>query len=121
MEIEVSIGEVVDKLSILKIKKDKIKDEEKLANIMKEYNYLKDKLGDIVHEEYIFKLYLLNLELWEIEDEIRDLERKKDFHLRFLHIARSIYRLNDKRAALKKQINLKYGSNFVEEKSYSAY
>lgn len=123
MKIEVSIGEIVDKLSILQIKTTFIKDEEKLNNVKKEYDYL----YDIVFEEMkieqsdFFEMVSINQKLWKIEDDIRDKERDKTFDDEFIELARSVYFTNDERAEVKKKINLKYGSMFVEEKSYSDY
>ena len=123
MNIEVSIGEIVDKLSILKIKKNNILDDIKLDNITMEYNYLNNIVFDLlkISEEDFFKLVLINEKLWKIEDDIRDMERSKNFDLEFIKLARDVYFTNDVRAEIKKEINLKYGSLFVEEKSYSKY
>ena len=125
MKIEVSIGEIVDKLTILDIKMTNILDPEKLKNISKEYGYLKDVVEDdlgisTTSEEYN-KLLNINKELWDIEDDIRDKERNGEFDERFVELARAVYVTNDKRAEAKKEINIKFGSNFVEEKSYSSY
>jgi len=125
MKIEVSIGEIVDKLTILDIKMSNILDPEKLKNIAKEYGYLKDVVEDelgipTTSEEYL-KLLNINKELWDIEDDIRDKERNKEFDEVFIELARAVYVTNDKRADAKKEINVKFVSNFVEEKSYSKY
>jgi hypothetical protein len=123
MRIEVSIGEIIDKLSILQIKISFIKDDEKLNNVKKEYDYL----YNIVFNEMKIKqsdfsnMVDINQVLWKIEDDIRDKERDKVFDNEFIELARSVYTTNDKRAEIKKKINLKYGSLFVEEKSYSNY
>ena len=123
MKIEVSIGEIIDKLSILQIKTSFIKDAEKLNNVKKEYDYL----YNIVFNEMKIKqsdfsnMVDINQVLWKIEDDIRDKERDKVFDTEFIELARSVYTTNDKRAEIKKEINLKYGSLFVEEKSYSNY
>ena len=123
MKIEVSIGEIIDKLSILQIKISFIKDDEKLNNVKKEYDYL----YNIVFNEMKIKqsdfsnMVDINQVLWKIEDDIRDKERDKVFDAEFIELARSVYTTNDKRAEIKKEINLKYGSLFVEEKSYSNY
>jgi hypothetical protein len=123
MRIEVSIGEIIDKLSILQIKISFIKDDEKLNNVKKEYDYL----YNIVFNEMKIKqsdfsnMVDINQVLWKIEDDIRDKERDKVFDTEFIELARSVYTTNDKRAEIKKEINLKYGSLFVEEKSYSNY
>lgn len=124
MKIEVSIGEIVDKLSILQIKKDNITDEVKLENINKEYVYLHEivfsKLKINYNDDYS-KLLDVNKSLWIIEDKLRDKERDKSFDDDFIQLARSVYFTNDKRAEIKKEINITYGSLFVEEKSYSNY
>ena len=123
MKIEVSIGEIVDKLSILQIKTDFIKDEEKLANVKKEYDYLYDIVFNEmkIEQSDFLNMVTINKKLWDIEDNIRDKERIKTFDDEFIELARSVYFTNDKRAEIKKQINMKYGSLFVEEKSYSQY
>lgn len=123
MKIEVSIGEIVDKLSILQIKNGFIKDEEKLNNVKKEYDYLYDIVFNEMKIEQtdFFDMVSINQKLWKIEDDIRDKERDKTFDDEFIQLARSVYFTNDVRAEVKKKINLKYGSMFVEEKSYSDY
>lgn len=123
MKIEVSIGEIVDKLSILQIKTGLIKDEEKLNNVKKEYNYLYDIVFNEmkIEQSDFFDMVSINQKLWKIEDDIRDKERDKVFDEEFVELARSVYFTNDERAEVKKKINLKYGSLFVEEKSYSDY
>lgn len=123
MEIEVSIGEIVDKLSILKIKKNNISDDKKLININKEYFYLYHKVFQELNvDELDFNtLYVVNEELWSIEDKIRLKEKNKEFDDIFIDLARSVYVTNDKRSEIKKVINKKYNSTFVEEKSYKPY
>jgi hypothetical protein len=123
MKIEVSIGEIVDKLSILQIKTSFIKDEEKLNNVKKEYDYLYDIVFNEmkIEQSDFFDMVSINQKLWKIEDDIRDKERDKTFDDEFVELARSVYFTNDERAEVKKKINLKYGSLFVEEKSYSDY
>ena len=123
MKIEVSIGEIVDKLSILQIKTEFIKDEEKLNNVKKEYDYLYDIVfNEMKIEQSDFSdMVSINQELWDIEDDIRDKERDKEFDEEFIRLARAVYVTNDKRAEVKKDINLKYGSEFTEEKSYNPY
>lgn len=124
MKIEVSHGEIVDKLSILNIKKDKITDEVKLVNINKEFLYLHEvvfsKLNISYDEDYI-KLLEVNKILWDVEDKIRDKEKNKQFDEEFIELSRSVYYTNDKRSEIKKEINEKYKSTFVEEKSYEQY
>jgi len=125
MKIEISHGEIVDKLTILQIKKTNIIDLIKLDNIVKEYDYLlsvvENDLGISTESPEYLELLSINNELWVIEDDIRDKERDKVFDNEFIELARSVYTTNDKRAEIKKKINLKYGSLFVEEKSYSNY
>ena len=125
MQIEVSIGEIVDKYTILTIKASKIQDPVKLENVKKELTYLIDvlKKEDPLMTDYPLTKALLevNKALWKVEDELRDLERAKDFGKEFVILARNVYKLNDKRADIKKEINMKHGSNFVEEKSYQPY
>lgn len=123
MEIEVSIGEIVDKLSILDIKMENIEDVEKLKNIEKEFNYLNDIVFNKLKIEEVDyqRLVSINTKLWIIEDDIREKERCKEFDEIFIELARSVYFTNDERSVIKKDINLKYGSDFVEEKSYKEY
>jgi hypothetical protein len=123
MKIEVSVGEIVDKLSILRIKTLNIKDPEKLENVRKEYAYLYDIVFtelNIDNEDFN-ELVFINNKLWSIEDDIRDCERNNDFGDEFIRLARAVYWTNDDRARYKKFINEKYGSDFVEEKSYAEY
>lgn len=123
MIIEISIGEAFDRLTILKIKSEKIKDESKLTNVMKEYFYLQNLLNEeleVNEENEDFKRLLeINENLWEIEDLLRIFEENKSFNGKFIQLARLVYVLNDRRARVKKEINLAYGSEFVEEKSYN--
>ena len=125
MKIEVSHGEIVDKLTILQIKNQNITDPIKLDNIVKEYNYLlsivENDLGISTESPEYLELLSINNELWVIEDDIRDKERIKEFDEDFVKLARSVYYTNDVRAKIKKEINLKYSSGFVEEKSYQSY
>jgi hypothetical protein len=130
MKIEVSNGEIIDKLTILEIKLDQIKDQEKLVNIQKEYDYLKEIVdqiytaSDSVAEELqVLHTDLLNVNktLWNIEDFIREHERAENFGSDFVELARSVYYTNDDRSDVKKKINVLTGSLFVEEKSYEAY
>lgn len=122
MQIEVSVGEVVDKWTILSIKILKITDKAKLSNISKERNYLNKTIdSDILYDYLVDELLGVNMHLWAVEDELRDCERAKDFGERFIKLARDVYKLNDERARIKKEINIKYGSEFVEEKSYQPY
>jgi hypothetical protein len=123
MKIEVSNGEIVDKLTIVEIKTERIKDQAKLTNLHKEYKILNDAVALIIdkkHSLYI-DLYNINNQLWDIEDHIRDLERNKDFGDDFIQTARSVYVINDKRSDVKRSINALTGSNLTEEKSYEKY
>ena len=122
MKIEVSIGEALDKVSILTIKLNKIQDTEKLRNVAKELNVITKELPRGILEDSLYQqLCSVNLRLWEIEDEIRECERNGDFNLNFIRLARAVYHRNDERAEIKKQINIKYKSELMEEKSYKAY
>jgi hypothetical protein len=125
MKIEISIGEAIDRLTILKIKYKMIEDPAKRVNISRELDYTKEiikkelDLGED-SDEYK-KLYEVNFALWKVEDELRLLESKKHFCKIFIQMARSVYMLNDERARIKKEINMMYNSNFIEEKSYKDY
>lgn len=122
MLIEASIGEVLDKISILAIKLNKIKDTDKLRNVAKEMTLLTEVVSEeMLQDELFTKLCGVNMRLWEVEDEIRERERDGDFDLGFISLARMVYHNNDERAAIKKEINIKYGSEIIEEKSYSSY
>ncbi|MDF1858098.1 MAG: DUF6165 family protein [Candidatus Pelagibacter bacterium] len=128
MKIEVSTGEIFDKLSILEIKKRKIKDLDKLKNIQIEYDLLKlasltfiQLYGSGLSFLYI-GLQKVNFKLWEIEDSLRDLERENKYYSReFSELARSVYYYNDKRSEIKNEINILTNSKIVEEKSYKKY
>lgn len=124
MKIQVSLGEVVDKLTILTIKKEKIQDIKKLENINKEYHYLENELNNLgfTKDHPKFKELLeVNSKLWDVEDHLRDFESQKVFESDFISLARQVYIINDKRAKIKKEINIEYDSTFVEEKSYNPY
>lgn len=122
MNIEVSNGEILDKITILRLKLEHIHDQEKRANIIKEYDFLKDISDEINYPEDLYEqLYLVNKDLWRIEDDIRNKERNKQFDEEFIKLARSVYFTNDKRSEIKKEINLKTQSQFIEEKSYEKY
>lgn len=123
MKIEVSNGEILDKLSILEIKMEKITDEEKKENIRKEFDLLVEAASAILSREHELYQSLLevNRKLWDIEDRIRELERNKDFGSAFIETARAVYYENDRRAAIKKKINEITGSGLTEEKSYKPY
>jgi hypothetical protein len=123
MKIEVSNGELVDKLSILQIKLNKIQDNEKLKNIRKEYSLLEKAASLIIQrDDPLYRQLLdINQKLWEIEDRIRELEKNKDFGSDFIETARMVYVNNDLRAKIKQEINLKTNSDLFEEKSYEDY
>ena len=121
----VSLGELVDKISILHIKNKNIKDDEKLRLIREELELLNIILDNHIKkndiQEFLDALIKINSELWVIEDEIRNCERNKKFDERFISLARSVYITNDKRSEIKLDINKKFGSKIVEVKSYEEY
>lgn len=128
MKIEVSNGEIIDKHTILSIKLEKIKNEDKLKNIQKEYDTLTPHVNEIkslISEEEFEGLYndlvIVNKKLWNTEDELRILEKEKNFDSRFIYLARSVYHDNDNRAEIKKQINIRTNSDLIEEKDYVTY
>ena len=124
MKIDVSIGEIVDKLSILHIKRENITDDVKLENVNKEYLYLHEIVFselNINYEDDYSRLLQVNKSLWIIGNKLRDKDRVNEFDQDFIDLARSVYYDNDQRADIKKEINLKYGSYFIEEKSYKNY
>ena len=124
--IEVSVGELLDKISILEIKKEKIKDTEKLKFINNEYSILKDQLKkNVKSDEKLNQMYQLlkdlNFKLWEIEDDKRKCEKNKDFGERFIQLSRDVHFLNDNRAKIKLEINNYSGSEIKEIKEYTNY
>lgn len=123
MKIEISNGELLDKLTILEIKLRNISDAAKNKNIKKEYEYLLTVAQFIegFSVELLGDLSIVNQQIWEIEDKIREKERKKEFDQEFIDLARSVYFKNDERSRIKKQINIKTESEFIEEKSYKKY
>ncbi len=128
IQAPVSLGELVDKITILEIKKQNITDQEKLANVDNELQHLTSTLTKILSDKQMQELQPLkqellaiNQQLWKIEDDIRDCERAKDFSDTFIELARSVYFTNDKRAEGKKRINIAFGSELIEEKSYQDY
>jgi hypothetical protein len=123
MKIEVSNGEILDKLTIIQIKIERIKDKVKLVNLQKEYDELKRASVSIlpVTDPLYNALYKVNCELWDIEDRIRDLEWKKDFGEEFVSTARAVYFKNDRRSEIKREINISTSSGLIEEKSYEKY
>jgi hypothetical protein len=121
----VSLGELMDKISILKIKKKNIHNKEKLININEELLLLEETLLKSVNvkkaDKYMNELIKVNLELWKIEDDIRDCERNKQFDQKFIDLARAVYFTNDQRSQIKLDINNYFGSTIVEVKSYEEY
>jgi len=126
LRVDISAGELVDKITILEIKLLFIEDEAKRQNISKELATLNHSyLSDVGESSELLdlkeSLKKINLELWKIEDDIRECERQSAFGDEFIKLARLVYQTNDKRAALKRDINTLTGSELVEEKSYAAY
>ena len=125
INIPVSVGELIDKLSILQVKKGMIKDNIKLIFIEKEYNLLFDKSKIYFNDEEILETYKnlidVNLKLWKIEDELRILESSKSFDNNFIELARSVYYTNDERFRLKDKINNLTNSEIKEQKDYKEY
>ena len=124
--IEISPGEVIDRLTILRIKLEHITDEDKLANVRSELESLEDARGKKIPDTPEIKaleadLEAINAKLWNIEDEIRDCERGGDFGPRFIELARAVYYNNDERARIKRETNELLGAGIVEEKSYASY
>ena len=121
----ISLGELVDKISILMIKKKNISDSIKLQHVNKELEFLQKTLNKYISEdeinEFLLKLVNINSKLWVIEDDIRECERKKLFDQTFIDLARSVYFTNDERAKVKNEINKNFGSELVEVKSYEEY
>ena len=127
MKVEVSNGELLDKLTILELKMSNIIDDKKLINVKKEFNEL-TPLAKLLFEKFkdellikYKELALINSQLWKIEDDIRECEKNKNFDEKFVELARAVYFTNDKRSDVKKQINILTGSGFIEEKSYEDY
>jgi len=121
---EISLGELVDKISILKIKAQNITDPTKLAHVKKEEETLSKTLSSLKLENidhHLNQMIDVNSELWKIEDDIRDLERAKDFGAEFVRLARAVYVTNDERFKRKNTINTTYKSGLVEVKSYQEY
>ena len=120
---EISAGELVDKITILEIKKAKISNKDKIANIEKELKSLNETFKKSIPDtsaisQHIDNLKSLNLKLWDIEDGKRLAEKNKDFGEKFIELARNVYKINDQRAKVKLQINESLGSNIKEVKSY---
>jgi hypothetical protein len=126
ISVPISPGELIDKLTILEIKSERMSDAKKLANVKLELKLLSetwiasDYAKIDIQTEWL-ELKRINGELWDIEDDIRDEERNQRFGEQFIKLARAVYFINDDRAAIKRQINDKLGSKIVEEKSYASY
>lgn len=126
IKVPVSPGEVLDKITILEIKSERMEDAEKVANVRVELKLLQETWArNITDDDVIRDLHAqlkeINEALWEIEDDIRDKERVKEFDGRFIELARAVYFTNDRRSEVKKKLNLHLGSEIVEEKSYQDY
>ncbi len=124
MKIDVSNGELVDKVTILSIKLNKFKSKEKLQNVRKEFDLLYQSMASIGLTEDTSEfqdLFKINLTLWEIEDQIRSKEARKEFDNEFIRLARRVYFKNDKRTKIKRQINIITHSSLIEEKEYVEY
>ena len=124
--VEVSVGELLDKISILEIKQDKIKDPEKLSFINNEHSILKNQFEkNVKSDEKLEKLFQelkdINAKLWVIEDDKRDCEKNKDFGEKFIKLSRDVHFLNDDRAKIKLEINNHTGSKIKEIKEYTSY
>ena len=124
--VEVSIGELLDKISILEIKQDKIKDSEKLSFVNNEHSILKNQFKkNVKSDEKLEKLFQdlkdINAKLWVIEDDKRDCEKNKDFGEKFIKLSRDVHFLNDDRAKIKLEINNHTGSAIKEIKEYTSY
>ena len=126
IKVVLSVGELIDKITILQLKMKFIKNKEQLNNVKNELRTLKPLLKENNLEtpkinKLFTELYEVNLKLWKIEDKIREKERQSDFSDEFISLARSVYYTNDKRADIKKKINFISGSELIEEKSYAKY
>ena len=127
MKVEISNGELLDKITILELKLNRIKDKEKLANIQKEFDTLNPLAQELFDkydsdlQNYYIELSSINGRLWDIEDWIRECEKENRFGKEFVELARSVYITNDKRSEVKKIINILTNSGLVEEKSYNSH
>ena len=126
VNVEISIGEFFDKVTILEIKRERIQDTDKLKNINNELDALNALLEQLPFSreqvtDEVGELKEINEKLWVIEDDIRDKEAAKSFDQEFIELARSVYITNDRRSDVKRDINIKLGSSFIEEKSYEQY
>ena len=123
INVPISVGELIDKITILEIKKDKLKNL-KLKNILKELSFLRavlEKNSIFIPDAIYFQLKSTNLKLWDIEDKIRIKEKNKEFDNEFIELARSVYLNNDRRSETKKELNIMFNSEIIEEKSYEKY
>ncbi len=123
IHVPISIGELIDKITILEIKKDKLKNL-KLKNILKELSFLRavlKKNSIFIPDKIFLQLKSINLTLWDIEDKIRIKEKNKEFDSEFIKLARSVYLNNDRRSETKKELNIMFNSEITEEKSYEKY
>ena len=126
IKVPVSPGEVLDKITILEIKSERMSDPEKVTNVRVELVLLQETWKEFIRDDEVIRglhaqLKEVNEALWEIEDDIRDKERAKEFDERFIELARAVYVTNDRRSKVKKELNLHLGSEIVEEKSYQDY
>ena len=126
MKVQLPLGDVVDKVTILLLKRDRIDDSQKVRNVLEELRVLRaswtaEGLSPMEELEDWAALCEVNGQLWEVEDELRLHESRQDFGDKFVELARSVYHINDRRAALKRSINMALGSTLIEEKSYQDY
>jgi hypothetical protein len=127
IKIEISVGELLDKLSILMIKKEKINNPEKIKEIEREFKFLEShaltirSINKLEYDTFLQKLININSKLWDIEDDIRILEKNSSFSDEFVSLARSVYFTNDERFSCKNEINIFYGSEINEVKEYVEY
>ena len=126
INIEVSLGELIDKLSILEIKLAKIEDKEKKSNIKKEYKLLKNEYTKVLKthnnvKKYLEKIKIINLDIWCMEEDIRHLIRQEKFESEYINMAKKIQRTNDYRFEIKNEINKIFNSSLLEQKSYPEY
>ena len=126
LHVPVSPGEVLDKITILEIKSERMTDPAKVANVRAELALLQETWNENIRDNETIQglhaqLKEINETLWEIEDDIRDKERAKEFDDRFIELARAVYVTNDRRSQVKKELNLHLGSDIIEEKSYQDY
>jgi hypothetical protein len=126
IETPIATGELIDKIAILEIKAERIADASKTANVWTELTLLRQRRDAVLRpgpvlNDLATRLKTINERLWDLEDAIRDCERRQDFGADFVTAARAIYRANDARAAVKREINVATGSDLIEEKSYASY